>query len=84
MLDWAHSLVLRAVAQGDDADSPALRTLVATGLVERRADGSHGVTPAGRAALEAGVPSRAEGVAWRVFGVCSALFVVVTVARWVT
>jgi hypothetical protein len=33
VLDFVHRLMLRAVAAGDDDDCPALRTLVATGLV---------------------------------------------------
>ena len=62
MLDWAHRLKLRSVAGGDDdPESPALDNLLATGLVARRGDGEgYEVTPAGRAALEAGEPGRGE------------------------
>ncbi|MBA3891949.1 MAG: hypothetical protein H0X64_15625 [Gemmatimonadaceae bacterium] len=84
MLDWAHSLLLRAVADGDQDDSPALRNLLAAGLVERRDDGTHAVTAAGQAALEAGEPSRAERVAWPVLGVCAVILLVATVAQWLT
>ncbi len=52
MLDFAHSLILRSVANGDQDDSPALQTLIATGLVERGDDGRVSITPAGRVALE--------------------------------
>jgi hypothetical protein len=41
MLDWAHRLTLKAVDAGKAEDSPALRTLVATGSVEQRSDGGH-------------------------------------------
>lgn len=52
VLDWAHKLTLRSVADGDADESPALRTLVASRLVEQRPDGTHAITPAGRVALE--------------------------------
>jgi hypothetical protein len=84
VLDWAHLLVLRAVSQGHDDDSPALRTLVATGLVERRADDSHVVTAAGQIALDAGRSSRGERVAWRVLAVCALLVIAGQVVDWVT
>jgi hypothetical protein len=82
MLDWAHRLVLRAVAAGDDdPESPALDNLLATGLVARRAGGEgYEVTPAGRAALEAGEPGRGERrfqtVALTVLGICGAIILV--------
>jgi len=52
VLDAAHRLTLRAVARGDAGESPALRTLVASGLVEQHPDGGHVVTAAGRVALK--------------------------------
>jgi hypothetical protein len=61
MLDASHKLTLRGVAQGMDLDSPALRTLVAGGLVEQRPDGSHVLTPAGELALE---DDRSGELAW--------------------
>ena len=82
MLDFAHGLVLRAVADGDDdPESPALDNLLATGLVTRCADGAgYEVTPAGRAALEAGEPGRGERrfqtVAGAVLAVCGAIILV--------
>lgn len=56
VLDWAHDLTLRGVANGDgDGDeTPAMRTLVESGLVAQLADGRYELTPAGRVALEAG------------------------------
>jgi hypothetical protein len=61
MLDWAHHVVLRSVEKGDTDESPALDTLIATGLVRRR-DSSEGydLTDAGRAALKAGRSSRLD------------------------
>jgi hypothetical protein len=82
MLDWAHRLVLRSVADGDDdPESPALDNLLATGLVARCSDGEgYEVTPAGRAALEAGEPGRSERrfqtVALAVLAVCGAIILV--------
>jgi hypothetical protein len=87
MLDWAHSLVLRSVAHGDQADSPALQTLIATGLVERGDDGLLVVTPPGAIALEDDVEdafaTSPEGP-WIVAGLLGAvtlLFVVVNLVR---
>lgn len=71
MLDLAHGLVLRAVADDPDGDheSPALDTLRACGFVVRDAAGLR-ITDAGRVALAAGVPSRFERLALRVVAVC--------------
>ena len=85
MLDWAHLLVLQAVSDGDqDCESPALRDLVATGLVEQRDDGSHIVTPTGRTALEVSKPSRVERLMWPVLAGCLGIVAVAGVADWVT
>lgn len=84
MLDWAHTLVLRAVASGDHDDSPALRTLVASGLVEQLTDGGYRITSAGQVALEDGEPKRWERVVWPVVGVAGAAYVAITVIDWVT
>lgn len=84
MLDWAHSLVLRAVEQGDSDDCPALRNLVAAGLVRRAADGSCTVTPAGRVALEVDRPTRWERIALPLMLVVGALFAVTTIVQWAT
>jgi len=84
MLDWAHSMTLRAVADGDCDDSPALRTLVATGLVEQEPDGACTVTAAGRLALEADAPPLWERIVYPVAGVCAGVYVIATVIAWVT
>ncbi len=89
MLDWPHLLALRAVQKrGEATDSPALRNLVATGLVEPGADKTYAVTQAGRAALAARAASsrssRLERLAWPALLLCSALLLVATVVRWVT
>jgi len=84
VLDWAHGTTLRAVANGKDAESPALETLVATGLVERKADGSLSVTAAGEVALESDKPTRWERIVWPVAGVVGTVFVVATVVDWLT
>lgn len=82
MLDWVHRSMLRAIANGEsDLESPGLDNLLATGLVARRGDGEgYEVTPAGRAALEAGEPGRGERrfqtVVFTVLGVCGALILV--------
>ena len=44
VLDFAHSLTLRAVADGDHDDSPALRSRVASGLVEEQVEGRYAIT----------------------------------------
>lgn len=84
MLDWAHRSTLRAVGDDSGEDCPALRNLVASGLVERRDDGCYAVTPAGRAALDASEPERWEKLLWPVVGVGSAVVIVDTVIDWVT
>jgi hypothetical protein len=61
VLDRAHALTLRAAAQGKVRDSPALRNLVAAGLVVEAAQSrGYELSPAGRAALVASTPSRLE------------------------
>jgi hypothetical protein len=82
VLDFVHRLTLRAAANGDGDDSPAMRSLVATGLVVRGDDGGYAVTPAGRRALEASKPSRWEAVLWPVLAVCAAILVVSTIIDW--
>ena len=81
MLDWAHDLTLRAVADGDYEDSPALRTLVASGLVAHDPDGGYAVTPAGRVALEEREP-RWMRIVWRVATLVGAVFVASIVVDW--
>jgi hypothetical protein len=83
MLDWAHRLTLKAVDAGKAEDSPALRTLVATGLVEQRSDGGHAVTAAGRAALEEDEPRGWQRFLWPVTGVCAGSYVVITIIQWI-
>lgn len=84
MLDWAHGTTLQAVANGKDAESPALDTLIASGLVERGADGSLRVTAAGEVALESDKPPRWERIAWPVVAVVGAVYAVLAVVDWVT
>jgi hypothetical protein len=88
MLDAAHSLILRSVADGDQDDSPALETLIATGLIARGEDGRVVVTPAGRIALEAGTDDNAlwaePQAPWIVaglLGLVTLMFVVVNLVR---
>ena len=82
VLDWAHRTTLRAVARGDCDDSPALRTLLATGLAEQAPDGGCTVTAAGRLALEAGEWQRWERIVYPFGAVCGAVLVVGTVVSW--
>jgi len=82
VLDVAHRVVLRGVARGDDDDSPALRNLVATGLVAER-DGGYEVTPAGQIALDKG-PAQWERIAWVAFGVGWLVILGDTIAGWVS
>jgi hypothetical protein len=85
VLDWPHLWVLKAVSDGDqDCESPALRDLVATGLVEQRDDGSLIVTQSGRTALEVSKPSRVERVMWQVLTGCLGIIAIVAVVGWVT
>jgi hypothetical protein len=84
VLDLAHRLVLQGVDQGDCDDCPALRTLLATGLVEQQPDGGYVVTQAGRVALQDGESDRRQRIVWRIVGVCAAAYVVVTVIDRVT
>jgi hypothetical protein len=83
VLDQAHRLALRGVAEGEAGDSPALRDLVATGLVAERAEGGYDVTSAGRAALGAG-SARWERIALVVASLGLAVLVVDTVAGWLS
>lgn len=84
MLDWSHGLALRAVANGDDDESPAVRTLIATGLVEERAGGGYVVTAAGRAALDDDEPSPRMRIVLRIATVGLAVVVVSKVVDLVT
>jgi hypothetical protein len=82
VLDPTHKLVLQAVAQGrPGTDSPAMRQLVATGLVEQRADGGYDVTPDGRIALEDDEPAETNSAAR--LRLALALGVAVFSAAWV-
>ncbi len=84
MLDTPHTLVLRAVDSGDAADSPALRNLVACGLVvEVPAPRRYEVSPQGRAALEASKPSRLAGWAIRILAVSVGVLAAINVIEWV-
>jgi hypothetical protein len=83
MLDSAHSLTLRAVAKGVADDSPALRTLKASGLVEEgEAPGGYRLTPAGKVALEASTPKGIDRVLNRAAGVGLILLAVGYVGGW--
>jgi hypothetical protein len=85
LLDWAHRLVLQGVADGDDSQSPALQTLVATGLVAYdEPSGTHQLTEAGQAALEASKPSRSELTALGVMTLALLIFAVDAAVGWVT
>ena len=84
MLDWAHRVTLRSVDHGNGDDCPALRTLVATGLVEEQPDGGYVVTQAGRVALQDDKPERWERIVWPIVGVIASVYVVVTVIDWIT
>jgi hypothetical protein len=84
VLDFSHRLVLRAVDKGRGDDSPALRSLVAAGLVARSDGGGYIVTPAGEAALEASKPSRLEVSLWTVLGVCGGIVSIATIIGWVS
>ncbi len=79
VLDWPHKLTLRAVAEGDADESPALRTLVASGLVEQHPDGRHVVTAAGRAALEDDGESGLGTLSQMTWGIAVALFSVIVI-----
>jgi hypothetical protein len=84
MLDWSHGLALRAVADGDDDDSSAVRTLIATGLVEERVGGGYVVTAAGRAALDDDEPSPRMRIVLRIGTVCLGVLAVSIVIDWFT
>lgn len=83
MLDFAHSLVLRSVQDGDSDPSPALENLLATGLVEQGADGLI-VTTAGQAALRATAPSRTELMLLRVAAAGGVIFIIASILGWLT
>jgi hypothetical protein len=83
VLDLPHRVVLRAVDRGDDDDSPALRDLVATGLVAQRDGGGYDLTPAGRIALDKGA-ALWERIAWTAFVVGWLVILGDTVAGWLT
>jgi hypothetical protein len=87
VLDATHKLVLRAVAQGrPSTDSPAMRRLVAMGLVEQRTDGGCDVTPAGRIALEDDEPAHTSSAARLRLALALgvAVFSAAWVIRWLT
>lgn len=77
-------ITLRSVDHGDCGDCPALRTLVASGLVEEQSDGGYVVTEAGRVALQDDEPERWERIVWPIVGVFASAYVVVTVIDWIT
>jgi hypothetical protein len=83
MLDWAHRLALEAVQDGGADASVALDDLVASGLVVRAGDSYH-VTDAGRAALAASRPSRAEAWSWRVLAASGIALAVGIALGWLT
>jgi len=82
VLDFAHRLALQAVHEGEGEDSPALRSLLAAGLVGRSDDGGYVVTPAGEAALKASRPSRWERISWRFLVVCGGILSTAIVIDW--
>jgi DNA-binding PadR family transcriptional regulator len=85
MLTWAHSVTLESVAQGDpDPEAPALKDLVATGLVRHREDGDYEVTDQGRAALEIGKPSRFDRISNRILAVCAVILLAAFIERIVS
>jgi hypothetical protein len=87
VLDATDKLVLQGVVQGRPGiDSPAMRRLVATGLVEQRADGSYDVTPAGRIALEDDEPADTSSAARLRLALALgvAVFSAAWVIRWLT
>jgi hypothetical protein len=84
VLDFSHRITLRAARKGEGKDTPAMQSLLATGLVGRSADGGYVLTPAGEAALEASKPSRLEMSLWWVFAVCVAMVAIATIIGWVT
>ena len=84
MLDLAHRLTLRAVDKGDGEDTPAMQSLLATGLVGRGDDGGYVLTPAGEAALQASKPSRLEmRLSW-VLCVCLGILSITAIIGWVS
>ena len=87
MLDFALALTLRRIAEGDlparDDETRAVGNLLAAGLVVRGADGELAVSDAGRAALEAGVPSRLERWGMRVLVLALAVFAFASLADWI-
>jgi hypothetical protein len=83
VLDWAHKLALRAVDEGDAGDSPAMRRLVATGLVEQQSDDRYALTAAGRVALEDDKPERWQRILWPIVASLSVVFIIITVIDWV-
>ncbi len=77
-------MVLKGVLAGDTDDSPALRNLIACGLVED-GDGPGGlrVTAAGRCALDASKKSRTEVWARRVLAVSVIVVALGGVVDWI-
>jgi hypothetical protein len=84
VLDFAHKLTLQAVDKGEGEDTPAMQSLLATGLVGRGGDGGYVLTPAGEAALEASRPSRVETRLLWVLCVCLGILSVIAIIGWVT
>jgi hypothetical protein len=84
VLDFAHRLTLQGVDKGDGEDTPAMQSLLATGLVGRGEDGGYVLTPAGEAALEASTSSRLEMRLLRVLCVCLGILSIAAIIDWVT
>jgi hypothetical protein len=78
VLDSAQRLTLRAVAGGECNDTPALRSLVERGLVERTPEGGCVVTGAGEEALRE-EPLRRRSALVRFAGAAIALYFAIRV-----
>lgn len=85
MLDWPHSLVLRAVDADptSDHESPALEDLIACQMVER-SDGRLMLTPIGRTVLERSVPSKTDALNRNLLVGAVLVLAVLSVLGWIT
>jgi hypothetical protein len=84
VLDFAHKLTLQSVEKGEGEDTPAMQSLLATGLVGRSDDGGYVLTPAGEAALEEGKSTRMEMRVLWVLCVCLGLLAITGTIDWMT